>query len=189
MSEIYIRDDSSQSLDRIIALLTGIGSSGGMQKAVNAALRRAASSGRAKAGQFVAERYTISAATFKKYFESDDEFEGAGDTTDSLKVKFRGSVIPLIEFQTSYSKGGGVNVKVKKGGGGTLTRAFIADFHGRHDVYERVGKGKGGLKKLYGPSAAHMLEDSGVNEKMQKHMQDVFDQRMEHEVNRMLNGW
>ena len=70
MSEIYIRDDSSQSLDRIIALLTGIGSSGGMQKAVNAALRRAASSGRAKAGQFVAERYTISASTFKKYFES-----------------------------------------------------------------------------------------------------------------------
>ena len=42
MSEIYIRDDSSQSLDRIIALLSGIGNSAGMQKAVNAALRRAA---------------------------------------------------------------------------------------------------------------------------------------------------
>ena len=188
MSEIYIQEEGFR-LDRIISMLSGIGSGRDMQRAVNAALRRASSAGRAEAGRYVSERYYISASTFKKYFESEDKMEGGEGSEQSLNVYFRGNVIPLIEFNTTYSKGGGVNVKVKKGGGGTLNHAFISNMNGSYQVYERYGKGKGKIKRLYGPSAAHMLQDSTVNEKMQKRMNDVFSQRMEHEVDRMMNGW
>ena len=188
MSEIYIQSEG-MGLDRIISMLTGIGSGRDMQRAMNAALKRAAQSGRAQAGRFVAERYYLSSTAFKKYFESEDKFVTGDGSDQTMNVTFRGGVIPLIEFSTSYTGGNGLYVKVKKGGGGTIEKAFVANFYGRNDVYERVARGKGGLRKLYGPSAAHMLQDIGVNDKMQKHMNDVFNQRMEHEMNRIMNGW
>ena len=188
MSEIYIQSEGL-GLDRVVAMLAGIASGRDMQKAMNAALKRASAAGRAEAGRYVAERYYISASTFKKYFESEDEMKGEGSSDQSLSVTFRGGVIPLIEFNTHYTKNGGVSVKVKKGGGGTLRHAFISNMNGSYQVYERYGRGKGKLKRLYGPSAAHMLEDQTVNDKMQKRMDEVFNQRMEHEMNRIMNGW
>ena len=187
MSEIHITEEGGFNLARANALLAGIGGSA-IYQAVGSALKRASQSGRAKAGTFAAQNYTISSSAFKKHISTRYEENGIGGAVMSANISFSGSVIPLIEFATSYSKNGGVTVRVKKGGGGNISRAFVANF-GRHGIYERVHSGKGGLKHLYGPSAAHMMMNEDVIQAMDKHITDVFNSRLDHEIGRILNGW
>lgn len=188
MSEIYIKEDGGFHLDRANALLAGIGNGSAIYEAVGSALKRAAQSGRAKAGTFASQQYNISSGKFKSHINERFEMSGIGGSMQSVKISFSGSVIPLIEFATTYSKNGGVNVSVKKGGGGNISKAFIANF-GKYGVFERVAKGKGGLKHLYGPSAAHMMMNEGVIQAMDEHITEVFNSRIEHEISRILNGW
>jgi len=187
MSEIHITEEGGFNLSRANALLAGIGG-GAIYEAVGSALKRAAQSGRAKAGTFAAQNYNISAGSFKKHINVKYDETGIGGAVMSANITFRGSVIPLIEFSAKYSKNGGVTVSVKKGGGGNISKAFVANF-GRHGVYERVAPGKGGLKHLYGPSAAHMMMNENVIMEMDKHISEVFNARIEHEISRILNGW
>ncbi len=188
MSEIHITEEGGFNLSRANALLAGIGGGSAIYAAVGSALKRASQSGVAKAGTFAAQNYTLSAGAFKKHINSRYEMNGIGGAMQSVNITFSGSVIPLIEFATSYSKSGGVTVRVKKGGGGNISKAFVARF-GKHGIYERVAPGKGGLKYLYGPSAAHMMMNDSVIQAMDQHITEVFNSRIDHEISRILNGW
>ena len=188
MSEIYIREDGGLQLDRANALLAGIGNGSAIFQAVGSALKRAAQSGMSQAGGYASGAYNISSGAFKSHVKSKIMMSGGSGGVTSVRLTFSGSVIRLIEFKTGFSKDGGVSVSVKKGGGAVLTRAFVGNF-GRHGIYERVGKGKYALQELYGPSAAHMMMDAGVIQKMDQHITEVFNSRIEHEISRILNGW
>lgn len=190
MSEVYIKEDAGLKLDRANKLLAGIGNSSGVFKAVGSALRRAAQSAKAKAGTFASSRYYISAGGFKGHVRDKISMEGgasAGGVT-GVKLTFAGSVIRLIEFNTRFSKDGGVAVAVKKGGGGTIAHGFIANT-GRLGVYERVGPSRLPIEQKYGPSAAHMMMDDEVIKNMEDHIVQTFNERIDHEIDRILNGW
>lgn len=188
MSEVFVREESGLQLERVNKLLAGIGNGSGIYRAVSAALKRAAQSAKTKAGQYVAAEYTIGQGGFKSHVKDKTYIEGNGGGVASVKLVFAGSVIPLIEFSTRYSKNGGVAVSVKKGGGGTLDHAFIANAS-RIGVYERVTSSRLPIEQKYGPSAAHMMENESVEQKMEQQVVTVFNERIEHEITRILNGW
>ena len=188
MSEVYIKEDAGLKLDRANKLLAGIGNGSGVFKAVHAALRRAAQSARAKAGTFASSRYYISAGGFKGHVRDKISMEGGSGGVTGVKLTFAGSVIRLIEFNTRFSKDGGVAVSVKKGGGGVISQGFIANT-GRLGVYERVGASRLPIEQKYGPSAAHMMMDEEVTKSMENQIVETFNERIDHEIDRILNGW
>ena len=190
MSEIYIKEDAGLHLDRANKLLAGIGNGSGVFHAVGAAMQRAAQSAKSKAGSFASSRYYISAGGFKSHVKDKITMEGGNSVGGVIGVKliFAGSVIRLIEFRTRFSKDGGVSVSVKKGGGGVISKGFIVNTP-RMGVYERVGSSRLPIEQKFGPSAAHMMEDEEVTKKMEDHVVEVFNQRIEHEIDRILNGW
>ena len=186
MSEVFIKEDAGLNLNRANKLLAGIGNSSAVFKAVHAALRRAAQSAKAKAGTFASSRYYISAGGFKGHVKDKITMEGgasAGGVT-GVRLTFAGSVIRLIEFNTRFSKDGGVAVSVKKGSGGVIANGFIANT-GRLGVYERVGPSRLPIEQ----SAAHMMMDEQVTGKMEKQIVETFNTRIDHEIDRILNGW
>lgn len=190
MSEVYIKEDAGLHLDRANKLLAGIGNGSGVFQAVHAAMKRAAQSAKSKAGSFASSRYYISAGGFKSHVVDKITMEGGSSSggVTGVRLTFAGSVIRLIEFQTKFSKDGGVAVAVKKGDGGVLQHAFIANT-GMLGVYERVGSSRLPIEQKYGPSAAHMMEDEEVTKKMENEIVDTFNTRIEHEIDRILNGW
>ena len=188
MSEVYIKEDAGLKLDRANKLLAGIGNGSGAFKAINAALRRAEQSARAKAGTFASSRYYISAGAFKGHVRDKIMMEGGSGGVTGVKLTFAGSVIRLIEFNTRFSKDGGVAVSVKKGGGGVISGGFIPE-NMRLGVYERVGTSRLPIEQKYGPSAAHMMMDEEVTKSMENQIVETFNTRIDHEIDHILNGW
>lgn len=188
MSEVYVQEENGLNLERANLLLAGIGNGSAVFHAVSAALKRAAQSAKGKAGQFASERYNITQGAFKGHVKDKMYIEGGIGGVVSVKLIFAGNVIPLIEFNSRFSKSGGVAVSVKRGGGGVLSHAFIANIS-RIGVYERITTRRFPVEQKYGPSAAHMMMDENVDQKMEQQIVSVFNERIEHEITRVLNGW
>lgn len=183
---IHVTDVGEASLDRANRLLAGIPN--GTWKAAHSALTRAAGKAKTEAGRFAAEEYAITKGTFMANVRIKSKLKGDSGGVASVSVLYAGQVLPLLTFRTRYSRGGGITTTVKRGGGGVLAHAFIADIGGL-SVYERVGKERFPLEKKYGPSTAHMMQDETVTENMSRLVEQTFNQRIEHEITRLLNGW
>ena len=194
MSEnmVYIEDTGQFKLERANKLLAGIGNGELLRNAMYNALKRAGTKAVKESGQLATKRYTISASTFKSHVQTKYHIHYGGGKLSggvvSCEISFAGSVIPLIQFSTRFSKEGGVNVTVKRGGGGNLAHAFVANLGGAN-IYERLGKPRFPIEKKYGPSAAHMMMEENVQEDMANLIADTFNSRIEHEITRILNGW
>ena len=181
MAGIRIDEIGGNTLERVHALLGRLGDGSDFYRAMGAAMKRATDSGKSHAGRFAAERYAISKGQFMAKTRI-----GYQISTTQVTISFAGAVIPLIEFGgTSGGPRGGVTVGPKLGGG-AITRAFINSVHGKFGVWERVGTPAYPVEQKYGPSTGHMMQDDSVMDKMVKHMEEVFDARIEHEISRIL---
>lgn len=185
---VYI-DDSSAALERAIKLLAGIDKGRSLHKAVMAASDRAAKSAETQAGRLAAGRYVIKKSSFTSHVQTKRKTVGGSNGNYSVTISFAGGVIPLIEFGTKFSKDGGVYASVIRGSGGDIAHAFIAPVFGKIGAFEHVNGTTGPVTQKYGPSAAHMMMDEGVVDQMDKVMRETFEKRMDHEVDRILNGW
>ena len=171
--------DASNATQRYANALAGI--PGGLEKAQWDAMKRAGQKGRTQAGRLAAARYQIGAGQFKSHVAIKVQGEG----TAYLRIIFAGTVIPLREFKVR-SSANGVYARAKQGGG-TISRAFIDYMMG--GVFERVGKSRLPIEQKYGPAAPQMMDDDEVKSEMDELIQTTYEQRMEHEVERLLNGW
>ncbi len=190
MSTIRIDEASKGTIDRINKILAGV--PGGAYKAAYNALKRAGDTAKTKAGQFAAAEYTISKSTFMSNVHEKTRITGGNSMggVATLSISFAGSVLPLLSFSTRYSRGGTLTTQVKRnGGGGTLQHAFVASIFGPAAVFERVGRSRFPVEQLFGPSTGHMMQNDQVVENMDKTIKDTFEQRAEHEILRLLNGW
>ena len=186
MPSIHVDEIGQAKLDRINAVLKGVGNGSGAFQAVGAAMNRAAQSGRTMAARYASETYNISQGAFRSRCRISFSMKGGGGGVASIEVLFAGAVIPLIEFQgTSGGPQGGVHVSPKRGGG-SLRTAFINAVFGTYGVWERVGRKRFPVEQKYGPSTGHMMQDEGVSDKLTDHMLEVFDSRIEHEISRIL---
>lgn len=107
-----------------------------------------------------------------------------------MNISFGGSVLPLLTFNTKYSKNGLVQTQVKRNGGAaTLQHAFAASIYGPIAIFERQGKSRFPVEQKYGPSTGHMMQNDKVIEQMSQTIQNTYDSRIEHEILRVLNGY
>lgn len=176
------------SLDRVNKILAGI--PGGAIKATHSALKRAGDTAKTKAGQFAAAEYTISKGAFMQNVHEKTHLQGGAGGVAGLSISFAGSVLPLLTFKTNFSRDGHVQTQVKRGGGAaTLEHAFAASIFGPIAIFERLGTSRFPVEQKYGPSTGHMMQNEKVITQMEKTIVETFDQRIEHEILRVLNGW
>lgn len=171
-------------MDRVIALLSGI--PGAIPRATHAALKRAGEAANTQAARLAAAEYHISQGSFTANSKQQIKTSEAGMT-----IRYAGSVLPLLTFNTRYSRGGGLMfAQVKRGGGGgTLRHVFTANIGGRLGAFERKGKSRFPVEGKYGPSTAHMMQNDKVTEEMSKTIEETYDRRIEHEITRILSGY
>lgn len=188
---VTIADDSggSKALDRATKLLAGI--PGGVQKAAESALNRAAKSGRAGAAKEVGKDYTLKAADFKKYTKSSQHIQKSGNEI-SVGLNFRGYHVPLIRFNAKITSSGLYRVQVKRSSSGdTFKHVFRATMNSGHiGLFERSTKKRLPIEQKLGPSVPQMMgANPNLANSVGTNVRKVFEERMEHEITAILNGW
>lgn len=80
---------------------------------------------------------------------------------------------------------------VKRDGGGTFEDAFIAQMpaYNHVGVFTRTGKERFPVEEKMGLSMAQMVGNDKVLEQLEQEAQKTVDQRIEHEITRLLNGY
>ena len=192
-SRVYggiIVDVVEDDLSRISAILGG--SEGKVKKAVGYALARAGQSARTVAAKAVTKEYAISYSQFTSRTRNINHFKNAGGG-GSLQVVFgyAGKVIPLVQFDTSLTKGGAVSSRVKRSSTKeTLDHAFIARMRGKHTgVYERTTPSRFPVRELFGPATPQMIySNEEVMDAVEEKIVETYEKRIDHEVSRILNG-
>ena len=185
---VRIEEIGSLSLDRVNKILSGV--PGGVFKAAFWALKRAGDTAKTRAGQYAAEEYTIAKGDFMKNVTVSTDIRSQEGSVVSLNIRYAGKVLPLLTFNTKYSRKGALTTQVKRNGGAaTLQHAFAERVFGPVAVFERVGQPRFPVKQLYGPSTAHMMQNEAVVQKMDETIRETFEKRIEHEITRVLNGW
>ena len=188
MPEVRIDEVGAFTIDRVNAILGGIGNGSGAFEAIGAAMKRAADSAKTQAGRYAAEVYNISKGKFMSACRISTSMQGGSGGVSKIELIFAGKVIKLIDFGATGGRRGGVYAAPKRGGG-NIRNAFITAIYGQTGVWERVGRTRFPVEQKYGPSTGHMMQDEGVSDKLTEHIQDVFDSRIEHEITRILSGW
>lgn len=185
---VRISEVGAESLSRINKILAGI--PGGIWKVSYAALKRAGDTAKTRAGQFAAEAYTIKKGDFMKNVHQKSHIKSESGGIVSMSISYAGNVLPLLTFNTKYSRSGLLQTQVKRDGAtAVLERAFAARVFGPIGVFERVGEKRFPVEQKFGPSTAHMMRSEHVIEKMDATVRETFERRLEHEITRVLNGW
>ena len=100
-------------------------------------------------------------------------------------------MIELKKFKINTNKYG-KNVKasvLKKNSGTHLKRAFVEQMKYGKNIFERVAKSRHIVEALYGPSVAHMASKEDIVNKAEQKAKKVLNERIEHELDRILNGY
>ena len=189
---VRIEEVGKNSIDRVNKLLNGFPE--GIRNATYNALSRAANSAKTKAGQFAAAEYTIGKGTFMSNVNQKYHIHYGGGSLSgglvSVSISYAGSVLPLLTFNTRYSKNGGMQTQVKRSGSASsLAHVFAARISGSIGAYERIGSPRFPVEGKYGPSTAHMMQSEEVVSRMDETIRTTYETRIEHEITRLLNGW
>ncbi len=182
-------EQSAKVLDNATRLLAGI--PGGIEKATQSALTRAATSGRSGAAREVGKLYHLKAADFKKYTNTYQHIRRAGDEI-SVGIQFRGYHIPLIRFNSRFTSSGRIKVQVSRSSSPEeFKHVFRAEMASGHiGLFERAGKNRLPIEQKFGPSVPQMMGANptlapAIGDKVRK----TFEERMDHEILAILNGW
>ena len=193
-----------------------IGIPGGVESAVKNAMPRAASALRTGSAKAIQEKYDISSANLRTNENVRISYDYNNGFT--ANVLFSGKKIPLFRYNKtspktpSVDKGKTVNV-ILSGGWRTVhpgqaasahqlkssspmkfNNAFVARMKSGHvGIFERTGgissNGNEQIKELQGSSVPQMLGSQEVQEKLKETAAKKFEERMDHEITRILNGW
>lgn len=185
---VRVDEVGGKSLSRANKLLAGI--PGGTIKANYSALKRAGETAKTKAGQFAAAEYTINKGDFMRNVNQKSRIGVEAGGVVSMTLSYAGSVLPLLSFNTRFSKKGLLQTQVKRmNSAAILEHAFAARAFGPIAVYERLGASRFPVEQKYGPSTAHMMQSEEVVKSMDETIRETYERRIEHEIDRILNGW
>ena len=174
MSFIRVNEVGDDSLERVNKLLHNV--PGGVYKAAFSALKRAGDTAKTRAGQFAAAEYTINKGDFMRNVHSKSHITGGAGGVMGMSISFSGTVLPLLTFNTTYSRDGTVQTQVKRNGGAaTLQHAFVAKIFGPTAVFERVGAPRFPVEQKFGPSTGHMMRNEEVIAKMDETIRDTYE--------------
>lgn len=177
---------SAEQLERISKILQGV--PGGAQKVVYDAINRGLTTIKAKSAAEISRVYRISSSAAKS--SGNMTLNRATASSLSGSIMFAGHVIPLIQFSVGFSRGGFVTASVKKNGArAALKHAYVTNLGHGTGVFERETAARDSSKQLFGPSIAHMMREESVIDKVTEATQKTVDNRIEHGITRILNGY
>lgn len=212
---IAVQTFGGEALDHATKVLAGI--SGGIEKAVKSALPRAASSLRGESVRAIRTKYDISAANIRSKQNISIRYSYGSEST--AYIRFSGKKIPLYRYNGTSPKNPTVNehktVMINIDGtlkpvhpgaaasahqlNGTsptkFENAFVAKMpnSGHIGIFERTGgvssNGRDQIRELQGSSVPQMLGNETVQNQLADKASQKFEERMEHEILRILNGW
>lgn len=214
MSTVKVEAVGREVLDRASRLLAGI--DGGMNRAVQNAMSRAVSHLRASSAKAVRERYAISAANIRANENVTVRYTYQNGV--QAMITFAGKKIPLYRYdgaapvQPTQDTGKWVEVMIggekkwvhpsiaaqghqlKSTSPAQFRHAFTAKMESGHvGIFERNGEasrtGGDSISELMGSSVPHMLGSPEVSEKLGSDSMKKFEERLDHEILRILNGW
>ncbi len=199
---------SAEAIERVEALLAGVPK--GAERALSNAMNRGLSKVKIGASKKVREVYTVQASAINEATNTRMKRTSTGDLAGF--ISFAGYKIPLYKFKVTPKAPGirkRVQATIKKGEGGTFEDAFIAQMKTGHlGVFERTGeqgiearmakakkKGSTGnkhtekIEEKMGLAMGQMLGNPKVIEELEKEAQKTVDERIVHEIDRLLNGY
>ena len=212
---IAVQSFGGEALDHAAKVLAGIPD--GISRADESALPRAASSLRGESVKAIQTKYDISAANIRSKQNISIRYSFGGEST--AYIQFRGKKIPLYRYngtspknptvdesKTTYTKINGISKPVHPGvaasahqlNGTSPTKfenAFVAKMpnSGHIGIFERTGgvtaEGRDQIRELQGSSVPQMLGSESVQHHLADKASQKFEERMEHEILRILNGW
>ena len=214
--KILIDDIGDGSIERARKLLAGI--PGGAEKAIRAALERAASHLRTNAEKEVRKKYDITAANLRSEKNVSIRYVYSGGSV-SAYVNFSGRKIPLYRFggaspkeptkdqsrgkvmviingekRAAYPSVAASGHQLKSTGVTRFDNAFTARMKSGHvGIFERTGAatstGSDQIRELMGSSFPQMLGNEEVSEELSKAAYEKFEERLDHEILAVMNGW
>lgn len=213
---VHIRLTDQGSLERAEKLLAGI--PGGLDKAVRSAEARAVSYLKTNSARAIRERYDIPVAAIKAA-EDVSVYTYSFRGGISARISFHGNKISLYKYGGSRSgPSPTTRVPLNLSGGWRMVlpgpsafghqlkatapmefrNAFVATMkheNGRdHDGFfyrtgDKTSDGHDKIKELMGSAVAQMLDSEEVKEPLTAAAADKFQERLDHEINAILNGW
>lgn len=164
-----------------------------MRIAASRAMNRSITAARAQAVRHTRENYTMRAKTVR------DSLKISRSSVRNMQADMtsRGELLPLTEFKHGPKNPSRrmLRVTVTKSGNKTLRRAFVATARplrggsgvgNPYQIFERVGRARGPIRMLFGPSVPQMIGNKTVIQSIEERALQVMDQRFEHEINREM---
>lgn len=178
-------ETEKNAFERAEKLLAGI--PGGIEKATSRALNRALQEGRTAGTREATRRYTVKAKDVRPTFK----MHKASGSNLEAELSSNGRSLPLSAFahkpnsDTTGARRKQVRVGVKKGGLKPLGQGFI--WQGR--VMQRLGKSSYPIEQKYGLAVPVILNNEEIVDKVVETMGEAVDKRLEHETQRILDGY
>lgn len=182
---------TSDAIERVGTLLADVPK--GAERVFASAMNRGISRVKTQAIKQVKTVYAVNGAALTKATRINITKASTGNLAGF--VSFSGVKIPLYKFKVTPTKPGTgkqVRAAVKKGGSGTpFEDAFIAEMksNGHTGVFERTGRKRFPIEEKKGLSAAQMVGNEDIIDGLEKEAQELVNERIIHEMNRILNGY
>ncbi len=179
---------TSETIERAETLLAGIPK--GAERAFSNAINRAVTYSKTKAFKEVRKVYTVKQSDLNSKTSTKVQKASTGNLAGY--VSFSGAKLPLYKFQVTPKapgKGKKVRAAVMKGGGATFDSAFIANLGSGMGVFERITSRRYPTEEIMGLSAGQMVQNEVIIEQLEKEAQEKVDERLKHEIDRILNGY
>lgn len=180
---------SAEAVERVERLLTGVPK--GAERALSNALNRGLSRVKTGATKRVKEVYTVQSGALSAATNVRVQNASTGNLVGY--VSFSGCKIPLYKFSVTPKAPGikkQVHAAVMRGGGSPFEDAFIAQMKSGHiGVFERETAKRFPIEEKMGLSAAQMVANERVIKPLEEEAQQLVNERLEHEIDRLLNGY
>jgi len=117
------------------------------------------------------------------------------DTRERAPVMFGTYANPQDKWKLLYPSVPARGHVLRSTSPATFQHAFVARMKstGHVGIYERTGgmtsNDKDEIEELFGPSVPQMLGQEEVADKLTKEAMEKFEERLDHEINAILNGW
>lgn len=181
---ISLGDDRIQRARQML-----VGFENQLGKVMARAVNRATENARSNVVREVRDHYNVKAGDIRKSMKISRAKAGRPVAV----LSSTGSALPTMAFQVRPGTVNGkrrtpIRVSIKKGESTLMERSFIARVNGRIGVYERIGKKRMPIRQLYGPSIPQMVGNERIVESVAESAREMLDSRLDHEINRILDG-
>lgn len=212
--KLNVQVTGQETLDRASALLSGI--PGGIDKAVRSAMARTVSHLRSSSTKAIREKYAITAANVRA--DENVKVRYSYENGVQATVMFHGRKLPLYRFdgarpaQPSTDANKLVRAYINNGyrmvhpslpayghqfkatSPEHFENAFVARMKSGHiGIFERTGgmtsNDRDEIREIMGSSVPQMLGNPEVEERLSREAGEKFNDRLDHEVWRILNGY